>query len=158
RLEPGVYVHVVEPDPRFRSREARFARRVSDAGGIVLPNTLLLRLRPTLLSTEAGEAEPSTAAPPAPILRQGRSRSAVRAAQVKLNRVHADLPALGLPGLAGCPLPEDGRFDERMARAVLAFQQQVFSDPGQWDGIIGPATRAQLDLLAGGGAPRPAMP
>src|SRR5205807_902971 len=58
--------------------------------------------------------------------------------------------------LPGCPLPEDGRFTGRMERAVLAFQQQVFADPARWDGTIGPATKAQLDLLAGAAVPAPA--
>ena len=151
RVARGAYVHVVEPGPRSRNREARFARRLSDADGIVLSDTLLLRLRPVRGPMAASEAEPSTGEPPvlSRLLRAGESGRAVREAQRQLNRVHADLIALGLPGLPGCPLPEDGRFGAPMAHAVLAFQQQVFSDPAHWDGAVGPATRARLDLLAG---------
>src|SRR5215472_4853413 len=162
RLQPGAYVHLVEPGPRFRGLASRFARRVSDAGGLVLPDTLLLRLRPLAGAMEVSEAEPGAgslaASPSAGALRAGDSGPAVREVQAKLNRIHADLTALGLAGLAGCPLPEDGRFDVRMAQAVLAFQLQVFSDPAQWDGVVGPATRAQLDLLAGRGAVPAALP
>jgi peptidoglycan hydrolase-like protein with peptidoglycan-binding domain len=153
RVARGAYVHVVEPGGRFRSREARFARRLSDAGGIVLPDTLLLRLQPIGLWSAASEAGPGDGAPEPPdasgLLRQGESGRAVWALQRQLNRVYADLIALGLAGLRGCPLPENGRFGAPMAHAVLAFQQQVFSDPAQWDGAVGPATRARLDLLAG---------
>ncbi len=45
-LEPGAYVHLVEPGPPFRGLAARFARRLCDATGITLPDTLLLRIRP----------------------------------------------------------------------------------------------------------------
>ena len=58
----------------------------------------------------------------------------------------SDLVALALPGLEGCPLSETDRFDAQTALAVVSFQQQVFSDPSKWDGIIGPETWAQLDL------------
>src|SRR5262249_51413420 len=66
-----------------------------------------------------------------------------------LNRVHADLVDLGLPGLAGCPLIEDGRFGERMERAVRSFQEMALTDPADWNGIIGAKTWAQLELLTG---------
>lgn len=64
----------------------------------------------------------------------------VKEAQQKLNRVHTDSTTLGLPSLEGCPLSEDGRFSQRMKQAVTDFQQQVFSDPAKWDGVIGPET------------------
>jgi peptidoglycan hydrolase-like protein with peptidoglycan-binding domain len=158
RLEPGAYVHLVEPGPRFRGFEMRFARRVCDQNGVVLPDTLLLRLEPSTKSAEPVEADPDAGATAqgAQVLRPGQSGNAVRRAQAQLNRVHADLTALRLPGLPGCPLPEDGRFTDRMAKAVQAFQQQVFTDPAQWDGNIGPATKGQLDLLAGAAVPNSA--
>jgi hypothetical protein len=155
RLEPGAYVHLVEPGPSYRSIEARFARRVCDQNGVVLPDTLLLRLQPSTKSAEPVEADPDAGATAqgAQALHPGQSGSAVRRAQAQLNRIHADLTALQLPGLPGCPLQEDGRFTDRMARAVLAFQQQIFADPAQWDGSIGPATKRRLDLLAGSAVP-----
>jgi hypothetical protein len=155
RLEPGAYVHLVEPGPSYRSIEARFARRVCDQNGVVLPDTLLLRLKPSTKSAEPVEADPDAGATAqgAQVLRLGQSGSAVRRAQAQLNRIHADLTALQLPGLPGCPLHEDGRFTDCMARAVLAFQQQIFADPAQWEGSIGPATKRQLDLLAGPAVP-----
>src|SRR3984893_7239209 len=154
RIEPGAYVHLVEPGPRFRGLDARFARRVCDRIGFMLPDTLLLRLRPFASWGEAAEAEPDAgAAAQGAQVRSGQSSAAVRRAQVQLNRIHADLIALRLPGLPGCPLPEDGRFTGRMAQAVLAFQQQVFADRAEWDGSIGPATKGQLDLLAGAAVP-----
>ena len=151
RLEPGAYAHLVEPGPPFRGLDARFARRVCDASGLVLPDTLLLRLRPP--PELAPEPQTTTTPREAQDLRTGGSGAAVRRAQSQLNRIHLDLIALQLPGLAGCPLPEDGRFGDRMAQAVLALQQQVFASRAQWDGVIGPATRRQLDLLAGAGGP-----
>ena len=75
RLQPGTYVHLVEPGPRFRGLASRFARRVSDAGGLVLPDTLLLRLRPLADAMEVSEAEPGVgslaASPSAGALRAG---------------------------------------------------------------------------------------
>ncbi len=139
RLEPGGYVHVVEPGPRPRSLDDRFARRLCDATGQVLPDTLLLRLG----SPHPAEAETD------PALAPGQRGPSVRQAQAQLNRVDADLKSLGLPGLAGCPLPEDGRFGAAMTLAVQAFQRQVFDDPSRWDGALGPATQAQLELLGG---------
>ena len=161
---PGRHVHVVEAGPRPRSADDRFARRLCDANGFVLADTLLLRpLRPDRLSIEAEAApgldgatagsDPDTPAQRPPALRRGASGAAVREAQQKLNRVHADSVALGLPGLAGCPLSEDGRFDQRTEQAVSDFQQQVFGDPAKWNGVIGADTWVQLDLLTGTGSP-----
>ncbi len=57
RLRPGLYIQVVEVRPRRRRRADRFARRLCDGTGRVLPDTLLLRpLPPGRLSREA-EAE-----------------------------------------------------------------------------------------------------
>src|SRR5262249_22828019 len=84
-----------------------------------------------------------------PTLRLGGTHPAVRELQRKLNRIHSDLEALALPGLDGCPLRETDRFDAQTARAVTAFQQQVFDDPAKWDGVVAPDTWAPLDLLPG---------
>jgi len=55
RLRPGLYIQVVEVCPRRRRRADRFARRVSDGAGLVLPDTLLLR--PLLPPQSPWEAE-----------------------------------------------------------------------------------------------------
>jgi len=63
RALAGGYVHVVETNPRPRGPDERFARRVCDASGIVLPDTLVLRPRAGPRSsadaspTEGGGAE-----------------------------------------------------------------------------------------------------
>src|SRR5438045_7455037 len=40
-------------------------------------------------------------------------------------------------------------FDKQTEQTTVAFQRQVFDDPGKWDGVIGPDTWARLDLLTG---------
>jgi peptidoglycan hydrolase-like protein with peptidoglycan-binding domain len=150
-LLPGSYVHVVEIYPRRRPSDVRFARRVCDDSGALLGDTLLLRPRPAYLRGESGEAGPDDIRPASQELplRPGSSGVAVRDCQLQLNRVHADLIALGLPGLAFCPLEPNGRFTSRMERAVRALKQQVFDDSSQWDAVIDAATKAKLDQLAG---------
>ena len=163
-LLPGGYVHVVEPWPRVRAIDDRFARRLTDPAGLVLPDTLLLRIARS--SGETGEADQSGAEPSfatqspgeVPTLRKGVSGDAVRRAQQALNRIHADAVALALPGLPGCPLPEDGRFDTRTETAVIALQQQVFDDPSKWDGVIGRETWTHLNLLNAPPASQRALP
>jgi subtilisin family serine protease len=156
-LLPGSYVHVVEPHPRPRAADDRFARRLTNAAGLVLPDTMLVRIVGEGDETSEHDAgsdkssstpfnEPGAGAPAT--LRKGASGDAVRRAQQALNRIHANIVALGLPGLPGCPLPEDGRFDGRTEGAIIALQQQVFDDPSRWDGAIGKETWAQFDLLA----------
>jgi peptidoglycan hydrolase-like protein with peptidoglycan-binding domain/subtilisin family serine protease len=159
---PGWYVHVVESGPHAHPSDHRFARRLCDARGVMLADTLLLRplsVGGVFSETEA-ETAPTADAPASPpdassgargTLGLGARGDAVVDAQRRLNRVHADAVALGLPGLTGCPLPEDGNFDKRMQQAVTEFQQQVFSDPAKWDGSIGPDTTAQLVLVTGSG-------
>jgi hypothetical protein len=117
---------------------------------------LLLRPRPASLLGESGEAEPDDGmgvtiglSGQDLALRPASSGAAIRDCQLQLNRVHADLIALGLPGLPFCPLEADGRFNGRMAQAVRAFKQQVFDNPSQWDAVIDAATKAKLDQLAG---------
>ncbi len=185
RIEPGFYVHVVEPGRFARGPRIHLARRVSDDRNIVPGDTMLLRLRPRWPSdwpddrpgawsgtwqeaatpvTPAADpgvapatptADPGAAQTPQPAakpveLRVGSGGDAVRQAQQQLNRVHADLVALSLPGLPGGPIPEDGQFTARMEQMVRAFQQQVFGDPSLWDGVIGPATQAELKRRATG--------
>jgi peptidoglycan hydrolase-like protein with peptidoglycan-binding domain len=153
----GSYVHVVEPHPRPRAAGDRFARRLTNAAGLVLPDTMLVRIVGEGDETSEDDAgsdkssstsfnEPGAGAPAT--LRKGASGDAVRRAQQALNRIHADIVAIGLPGLPGCPLPEDGRFDGRTEGAIIALQQQVFDDPSKWDGAIGKETWAQFHLLA----------
>lgn len=151
RVRPGAYVHVVEIGPRPRSLSHRFARRLTNASGVLLPDTLLLRTTlPRLWGEQAEAAEPATVSS-RPVLRLGAVHPSVRELQRKLNRVHSDLVALALVGLEGCPLSETDRFDAQTAHAVVSFQQQVFENPAKWDGVVGPETWAQLDLLAGDG-------
>jgi peptidoglycan hydrolase-like protein with peptidoglycan-binding domain len=153
RLLPGHYVQVVELGPHRRTSADRFARRLSDAAGLVLPDSLLLRplLPGVFYGHSEAEADPAERQP---VLRAGMTGPSVKEAQQKLNRVHTDSIALGLPGLRGCPLPEDGHFSQRMKQAVTDFQQQVFSDPAKWDGTVGADTSAQLNLITGS-APSP---
>jgi hypothetical protein len=162
----GSYVHVVEPHPRPRAADDRFARRLTNAAGLVLPDTMLVRIVGEGDETTEDDAgsdkssstpfnEPGAGAPAT--LRKGASGDAVRRVQQALNRIHADIVAIGLPGLPGCPLPEDGRFDGRTEGAIIALQQQVFDDPSKWDGAIGKETWAQFDLLAPPAAPQATM-
>ena len=93
RLRTGLYVQVVELGPRRRRRADRFARRMSDDSGRVLPDTLLLR------PLQEAEPEPgadlgrgtTSPAEQRPALRRGDEGLAVEEAQRKLNRVHAEL-------------------------------------------------------------------
>ncbi|WP_158660576.1 hypothetical protein [Paraburkholderia hospita] len=43
RAEPGRYIHLIEPGSPNRRRGTRFARRLCDEAGQVLPDTMLLR-------------------------------------------------------------------------------------------------------------------
>jgi len=82
---PGLYAHVVEPGPRPRPGQARFARRVSRADGTVLPDTLVVRAR-----AEAAEAADEAAPDPN-----------IRWLQTALNRaIGAGLVVDGLVGPA----------------------------------------------------------
>lgn len=156
---PGQYIRVIETSPRPRRARDRFARRISDESGYVLPDTLILRLRQGILPWEESEPEPSRnrsagiggvrLTEPSPILRRGTTGNTVREIQRQLNRIHADSVALGLPGLSGCPLVEDGHFDHQTEQAVLALQQQIFGDPAKWDGVVGAETRKHLAQLTG---------
>lgn len=152
-------VAVINPTQTPAEVKIRWLRNASPPGWILVDAVRLLKIAtcpgPTSLRGSGdGETEIVTdssraGSTPATILHRGDSGTVVREAQRKLNRIHADAVALGLPGLAGCPLVEDSRFGPRMETAVLSFQQQVFGDPIEWDGIIGPKTWAQLELLTG---------
>jgi len=156
---PGQYVRVIETSPRPRRARDRFARRVCDESGHVLPDTLVLRLRQGTLPWGEDVSESSqrrsagiggaSLTEPSPILRRGTTGNTVRELQRQLNRIHADSVALGLPGLSGCPLVEDGHFDHQTEQAVLAIQQQIFGDPAKWDGVVGAETRKHLAQLTG---------
>jgi phosphatidylserine/phosphatidylglycerophosphate/cardiolipin synthase-like enzyme len=88
----------------------------------------------------------------------GSTDPAVREAQRKLNVFHVMELTAGHPGLADAPLVPDCIFGPHTFNAVKAFQQRVFpGQPKEWDGIIGPKTWAQLDLVPGA-APLPPAP
>ncbi|HEY0779876.1 MAG TPA: peptidoglycan-binding protein, partial [Gemmatirosa sp.] len=98
---------------------------------------------------------PAPAAPAGthPVLRVGARGNAVREAQLKLNLVHTRATVLGGPGLSGAPLAIDGEFGPQTRAAVVSFQGQAFpSSPGDWDGVVGPRTWAQLDRASLGAA------
>jgi peptidoglycan hydrolase-like protein with peptidoglycan-binding domain len=157
-LLPGQYVHVVEPCTARRLSTTRFARRLTDDKSRALPGTLILRIIAPAEESDVPETQPGSKARSngaraegdrLPVLRKGDSGDAVRRLQQAINRVHAEMVALGLPGLPGCPLPEDGRFDEAAERAVVALQQTLFNDPAKWDGVVGKETWRQLEVLTG---------
>jgi outer membrane protein OmpA-like peptidoglycan-associated protein len=93
-----------------------------------------------------------------PLLRRGSRGESVREAQIKLNSVHQSNLAKSAAGLEGAPLVLDGIFGPLTYKVVVSFQRQAFpADPGQWDGVIGPKTWAQLDarILLGAAVPSP---
>lgn len=152
----GWYVHVVEIRPRPRASRDRFARRIGDFSGLVLPDTLLLRpvetQWPTDVESEGGGsvlqrgaagatsrstrelvAEAGGVPGPCPDivephrrLSTGSQNPSAREAQRKLNLFHASELAAGRPGLDGCPLTPDCIFGSRTLWATRSFQQRVF--------------------------------
>ncbi|WP_037887460.1 DUF4056 domain-containing protein [Streptomyces sp. NRRL S-87] len=101
---------------------------------------------------EYGEAVgpcPDVPVPPAArprLLKRGSEHTAVRAAQRRLNAIHADEVAAGRPGIPGAPLVDDCQFAKHTHDVVLAFQRMAFpGKPGEQDGEIGPHTWAALD-------------
>lgn len=130
---PGFYVHVIEPGPRPLGAGARFARRLADAGRLVLPDTVLLRLKP---------AEFAESAAPETLAEAIRTDGPfIRWVQAALNR------------LTGAGLVEDGQSGPRTRAAVRAFQRAMGLAA---DGIVGPRTEAALsaalvELQGGGG-------
>ncbi|AUT75538.1 hypothetical protein C2L64_44985 [Paraburkholderia hospita] len=149
-VQPGFYVHVVEPILKYRTANDKLARRLADISGRVLPDTMLARMvLKTGQDSEAQEVDDGAPKGGSTVaLKKGSVGDRVKLAQKALNRVHSDLVALGLPGLSGCPLALDGKYDAKTEAAVTAFQQQLFNDPSKWDGIIGPETWTHLEPLS----------
>jgi subtilisin family serine protease/outer membrane protein OmpA-like peptidoglycan-associated protein len=115
RPRAGTYVHVIEPGASPRGGRARFARRVGQVDGSLLPDTLVLRAR-----AEAAEA---------PDAEQAAPDSNVRWLQSALNRaIGAGLVVDGLLG----PATRDA---VRRYQAVRGLQV---------DGIVGPQTLGAL--------------
>jgi hypothetical protein len=56
RSEAGHYLHVIDLGPPFQPFHTGFARRLGDRSGIVLPNTLLLRLKAGSADVDAARA------------------------------------------------------------------------------------------------------
>ncbi|WP_156132318.1 S8 family serine peptidase [Paraburkholderia terrae] len=161
RLQPGLYVHVIEPTLNHRSADNNFARRLADGAGRVLSDTMLARiiLKNRIAADEAEAVEASGTEVGDATLRKGSVGERVKQVQQALNRVHADSVALGLPGLPSCPLTVDGNFNEKTEAAVIAFQQQVFNDPANWDGVVGPETWKQLEPQSKDvSSPKPTQP
>ena len=162
RLEPGLYLHLVELGRRPRPASARFARRVADGAGAVLGDTLLLRLKAVRPSEGWAEAEAVPGLPAGfdhPLIGFGSRGTAVLEAQQKLNRVNANQFAAGAPGIAAAPLIEDGIFGALTRKATVSFQQLAFPDSRrEWDGAIGPMTWPQLDHFAEAPLPTPPLP
>lgn len=153
---PGSYLPVIEYGPVPHPRADRFARRVADARGAVLPDTLVLRVRrpgaeaPAEWAEEDGTAaaRPNgarTAVSP-PVLARDATGAGVRRLQTALNRWSAAEAAVGRPPLDGYPLRVDGRFGASTEDAVRDFHMRQFpEDAAQWTGVAGPATWRQLD-------------
>jgi peptidoglycan hydrolase-like protein with peptidoglycan-binding domain len=81
-----------------------------------------------------------------------------------IQRIQRALVALGHPLPKSFPngptQAPDGKYGQETYRAVLAFQQRVFStQPSEWDGRVGKNTLAKMDsLLPAGTAPVPPPP
>jgi peptidoglycan hydrolase-like protein with peptidoglycan-binding domain len=132
----GLYVQVVELQPRVRRLADRWARRIADARGLLLPGTLLLRRRHAIEPLAPDREE---------LLRALAEDSAtdVRWLQDALNQV------------MGTHLVVDGDAGPATRGAVRDFQQQHGLAV---DGIAGPRTLAALhDAIGrqGGGSPSP---
>ncbi|MFD1576966.1 peptidoglycan-binding protein, partial [Ramlibacter ginsenosidimutans] len=131
----GLYVQVVELQPRVRRLADRWARRIADARGLVLPGTLLLRRRHAIAESPADSED---------LLHALAEDSAtdVRWLQDALNHV------------LGTHLVVDGDAGPQTRNAVRAFQQQHGLTP---DGVAGPRTLAALRdaLEQRGGASQP---
>jgi subtilisin family serine protease len=133
---PGGYVRLVAED----GGASPFVRRVVGPDALVAPELALVRPSPELDEAVFGEA------PGQDLLRRGSSGPAVLLLQMKLNEIHGAYLLHGSPGLDRCPLVPDGRFGDATAAAVRSFQVGAFPFlPNEWDGIVGPKTRAKLD-------------
>ena len=150
---PGGYVPVIECMPVPRLHQDNFVRRLTDAYGKTLPDTLVLRVRRSFGEGSGDEAENDSQISPGDgkrprVLTRGASGTAVRNVQVTLNRYSLQELSAGRLPLDGCPLEEDGKFGPMTLRAVRDFQMRQFSDDAsQWDGIVGPRTWEKLDAV-----------
>jgi phosphatidylserine/phosphatidylglycerophosphate/cardiolipin synthase-like enzyme len=158
----GGYLALREWSPLVLSQESPTLRRVTDADGRLLPDTLVLRVQSTTdrvrpaASTSLVPGEYAEAPNPTvhPTIRRGSRGVLVREAQTRLNTVHARNLAQGRPGLRGAPLEVDGVFGQATQNAVVSFQQQAFpNEPREWDGIIGPKTWEKLHVASSGTIP-----
>jgi phosphatidylserine/phosphatidylglycerophosphate/cardiolipin synthase-like enzyme len=161
----GGYLALREWSPRALSQDAPVLRRVADERGLLLPDTLVLRVRSAPSSDSAvapgllvpGEYDAYAETPSAvvhPTIRRGSRGAVVREAQTRLNTVHARNLAQGIPGLRSAPLAVDGVFGQLTQNAVISFQQQAFpNEPREWDGIIGPKTWEKLHAASSGSTP-----
>jgi hypothetical protein len=159
-------------------RRTSHLHRILDARGYLPPGHLLLRPLRGDGDAPPNESEsmpdgldvaeavpgpcPDVAVPPAnrpKLLYRNSTHPAVREAQRKLNTSHANRIASGLPGLDAAPLVDDCIFGKNTEDALKSFQRIVFPrEPKQHDGILGPLTWAQLDLVVPNGPPPPLPP
>ena len=123
----GGFVHVIEPGFRASLRDDRFARRLTDPGQRVLPDTLVLR-------------------PQAP-----RPQPRVRFDSETLDEaVDGRWIQDALNRILGISLAVDGQIGPQSRAAIRSFQQQRGLAV---DGVVGPRTEAALrDALGGGGS------
>jgi peptidoglycan hydrolase-like protein with peptidoglycan-binding domain len=148
----GTYLPVVEYGPAGAAGGGSTSRRVTDARGELLPDTMLLRIRrpDRVESAEGADSASSSAKNGAstPVLAKGASGSAVRSLQASLNRYSAGEERAGRLALEGCPLTVDGQFGEATESAVRDFQMRAYpDDASQWDGVVGSATQSKLGAL-----------
>jgi subtilisin family serine protease len=120
RAQPGWYLHVVEAGARPQTRSRRFCRRLADASGNLLRDTLLLRPRESQRARPLHGASQLFESADRPTIREGSSNPAVREAQTKLNAVHARQIAQAAAGLPSCPLNVDGRFSDTTSSRRLS--------------------------------------
>ncbi len=145
--QPGGYVRVIEWLPVPHRRRDRFARRLAGSDGTILPDTLVLRVRPVI--AESAESEPGGNARPATLAR-GATGSAVRELQTALNAASTAEAGAGRPPLDSTPLKVNGTFGEETENAVRDFQLRQFADDAsQWTGVAGPETWQKLDAATG---------
>jgi outer membrane protein OmpA-like peptidoglycan-associated protein/subtilisin family serine protease len=119
---PGRYVQVLEPGPWANVDQRPFARRLTNAAGLVPPDTLLMRLEdhPLVVIGDTAEA--------------AGGQTDVRWLQASLNQV------------MGTNLVVDGIAGRGTREAVRRFQQQHGLAA---DGVAGPRTLAALRALLG---------
>lgn len=155
----GHYVQVVEAGAWSHSVADNYARRLTNSVGTLPHDTLVLRPRWTQAEAEAVPGPCPDVVAPHRVLRRGSVDPAVREAQRKLNAFHAREVAAGRPAPFVEPLVPDCMFGPKTFAAVVAFQKRVFpGQPIEHDGVIGPKTWAQLDLVPLVEPPTPPVP